>query len=234
MYTIALTTALLAGLSAAQPTAKATVNIQVGLEVVGDASTIRTIPFKKLAKGVFPSASSLVVGSSDNVPIEQDEIVCQAFSDRKGTKELGPTFDNVIPGISLVTAGQLVDVASVYCSDAAGVAAFVARFDAPKAAPPTGSVSEVNIKLDFDAASAGASVISVPVNGQLVLVTGTGVANKASIQSSNGQQPSDVNCEAFGDEAGTQKIGDVSGNGEETVFGQGSEDVPIGAFKCSA
>ena len=247
MYTYAATISLLSALAAAAPhshqTNKGTVTLQVGLALGGDdSSTTRTVSFGKKAQGIFPPASSIVVGGGNGVPVEQNEIICQAFSDAASSMVLGPTFNNVLPGIAFGDGSSLVTIGSVYCADADGVAAFTIRNAAPIADTPTsgapmGSVSKVNIKLDFDQASAGASVGSVPVDGELALVKdsfATRNAFKAAIQLTNGEQPSGVTCEAFGDEAGQQKIGDVSGNGEETIFGQGNVDVPIGAFKCTS
>ena len=233
MYTSALTTVLLSALTAAAPIAQGTITLQIGIAVQGDDATTRDIAFGKLvsnADGTLPPSSNIVVSFGDNVPISQGAITCQAFSDAAGTKKLGSTFNNVLPGTRLATAGSLVNIGSVFCSDAAGVAAF------STSSGSSTSVTEVNIELEFDIAEEGASVGTVPVNGKLIPVRGTfatQVANSASIQSTNGQQPVGVGCEAFGDAAGKQKIGVVMGNGDMAVFAQGGKDVPIGAFKCT-
>ncbi|KAG8533272.1 uncharacterized protein KY384_002055 [Bacidia gigantensis] len=251
MYTVALASLLLTGFTAAAPLAQAqaqasasgTVTLQIGISTSGDDSTTRTIPFGTLfanTAGALPPASSLSVSSVSNVPIDPFSSVCQAFTDAAGKIKLGGTFDDSIPGITVSKGNNLATIGSVFCSDAAGVAAFSSGSGNGNG-KGTGygngkGVSAVNIKLDFDLAEEGASVGTVPVNGQLVPVRGTfatRVANKAAIQSgNNGQQPDGVTCQAFSDEAGTLSLGAVKGNGAETVFGQNGADVPIGAFKC--
>ena len=239
MYSSTILPVILAALTAASPlpqssqSSSGTVTLQIGISTSGDDSTTRTIPFAKLFPNnqrSLPPASSIVVGGSNNIPIDDKAIVCQAFSDAAGKQKLGSTFNNVLPGIKLANGDSLTNIGSVFCSDAAGVAAFSSNTG------NGGSVDKVSIKLDFDIAEEGASVGNVPVNGQLVLVKNifaTRVAHSAEIQSGEGDI-SGVTCEAFGDEAGKKKIGVVKGDGQEVVFAKGNEDVPIGAFKCTS
>ena len=96
-------------------------------------------------------------------------------------------------------------------------------------------VQNVRIQLNFG--GEGAAQGNVPVNGQVTRTRGifaTRVANNGFILAgANGEQPSTVVCEAFGDEAGRNKIGELRGTGEAVRFTRGNGDVPVGAFRCA-
>lgn len=251
MYTYALTTAVIAGLTAAAPLAhgpvtttaapltQGTVNILVELELQGDGATTRNLPFGQLTAGIFSPAARLAVNGGDNIPIAQDQIICQAFSDAAGTQKIGSPFNGNLPGMTLGDGTSLVNVGSAFCSDAAGVAAFSAipaptiETPAPVATPiglPTTGLTEVTIQLDFGN-SAGAAQRSVPVNGQLVPSPFGPVGFKAAIQTAGAEG---VTCAIFGDAAGQMKLADVLGDGEAVFFNQAQTDVPVGAFQCVA
>ncbi|KAL8704851.1 MAG: hypothetical protein Q9201_002010 [Fulgogasparrea decipioides] len=83
------------------------------------ASSI-SVPFNALFDASStPKAVSIQVSSGNNVPIAQEEISCQCFSDRAGTKPLGAAFNNVFPGTEL--AQEPVKIGSILCSDAASL-----------------------------------------------------------------------------------------------------------------
>ena len=64
-------------------------------------------------------AISISVSSGTSIPISQDKIQCQCFSDKAGTQALGETFNNDFPGTEL--AVEPVQIGSIYCSDAEGM-----------------------------------------------------------------------------------------------------------------
>ncbi|KAL8727604.1 MAG: hypothetical protein Q9181_005646 [Wetmoreana brouardii] len=83
------------------------------------ASSI-SVPFNTLFDASStPKAVSIQVSSGKNVPITQEEISCQCFSDRAGTKPLGAPFNNVFPGTEL--GQEPVKIGSILCSDATGL-----------------------------------------------------------------------------------------------------------------
>ncbi|KAL9612544.1 MAG: hypothetical protein Q9167_002883 [Letrouitia subvulpina] len=108
-------------LSAIAPYASAQGTVQLTLATSEDetAATVE-VPFNKLfdassgQKGV-----SIQVSSGSDVPVEQDQITCQCFSDTAGTKPLGDTFTNEFPGTKI--GEEPVQIGSIYCSDAAGL-----------------------------------------------------------------------------------------------------------------
>ena len=233
MYTLAAAASalLLSSFASAAPTqAKGTVNIQVPLPIRGaDSSSEPPIPIATHISGL-PPASSLLVSSSSNTPIDASQIVCQAFSDKAGTQKIGGTFDETIPGVNLLKAGngQLVQV-TVFCADAAGVAAFSGN--GGSGGGNQGGDETVRIQLNFS--DEGAAQGEVPVNGQLTTTAGifaTNVANNGFISSGGSASTS---CDVFGDAQGSKRIGTLKGDGNTVPFTNGNMDVPVGAIKCS-
>ncbi|KAL9580934.1 MAG: hypothetical protein Q9212_004195 [Teloschistes hypoglaucus] len=83
------------------------------------ASTI-SVPFNTLFDASnSPSGVSIQVSTGSNVPVSQEEIACQCFSDQAGRKPLGDMFNNVFPGTRI--SKEPVRIGSILCSDAAGV-----------------------------------------------------------------------------------------------------------------
>ncbi|KAI4195432.1 MAG: hypothetical protein LQ350_007196 [Teloschistes chrysophthalmus] len=83
------------------------------------ASTI-SVPFNTLFDASkSPSGVSIQVNIGSNVPVSQEEIACQCFSDQSGSKPLGDMFNNVFPGTRI--SQEPVRIGSILCSDAAGV-----------------------------------------------------------------------------------------------------------------
>ena len=82
---------------------------------------ILSVPFGKLTEvSPFQRGAGIYVSTGTNVPISDSEINCQCFQDVVGTKTLGDSFTNIIPGTSLPDE-QPVQIGSIFCSDAAGV-----------------------------------------------------------------------------------------------------------------
>ena len=231
MHSTLIASSLFAALAASVPLAKSQgqVNLQIGISTSGDDSTTRLVPFGTLSANTLPPASRLVVSNGENIPIADNQIICQAFSDPAGTQKLGTPFDQTLPGIELGDGSSLVTVGSIFCSDAAGVAAF-----STSSSPSAPSVSEVTIQLEFEGGS-GAVQRTVPVNGKKSANRGPDL-NSGFILAVDGQQPVDVSCDAFtSDAAGHQKkVGTIKGDGASTVFDQSGKDIPIVAFKCTS
>ncbi|KAL8717848.1 MAG: hypothetical protein Q9225_004955, partial [Loekoesia sp. 1 TL-2023] len=87
-----------------------------------ETSTTVSVPFNSL----FDASStqqgvSIQVSSGNNVPISQDEISCQCFSDSAGSQPLGETFNNVFPGTEL--GEEPVKIGSILCSESKGLKA---------------------------------------------------------------------------------------------------------------
>ena len=240
----------LAALTASAPTSTATgtVTLQLGVSVSGDDSETRNINFGQLVTGTtagLPPASSIVVGDGEGVlpggkTVSAEEVVCQAFSDAAGKVKLGSTFNDVLPGIKL-SSTQLVTIGSVFCSDAAGVAAFSASTSTSSSSSSTSSASaststaQATIQIEFDG-DEGAAQGTVPVNGVLTPTQGRFAspdANSAYITTVTGADAGNVKCEAFGDANGKQRLGTLLGSGETAYFDSTGKDVPLGAFKCS-
>ncbi|KAL9033931.1 MAG: hypothetical protein Q9214_007277 [Letrouitia sp. 1 TL-2023] len=224
MHSSLIASTLFAALAAAVPLSKAQVNLQFGISVDGDDATTRQVPFGKLSVGGLPKSTRLVVGNGIDAPIADDKIICQAFADAAGTQKVGTPFDNVLPGITVGDGKSLVTLGSVFCSDAAGVAAF----SSASSGKPT--VSEVTIQLEFDGGS-GAVQRDVPVNGKLTPYQGPNV-NSGFILAVDGKQPVDVTCETFA--ANQKKVGVIKGDGSSEVFDKSGNDVAIEAFKCAS
>ncbi|KAL9613014.1 MAG: hypothetical protein Q9167_002404 [Letrouitia subvulpina] len=223
MHSSLIASTLFAALAAAVPLSKAQVNLQFGISVDGDDATTRQIPFGKLSAGNLPKSTRLVVGNGIDAPIADDKIICQAFSDAAGTQKVGTPFNNVLPGITVGDGKSLVTLGSVFCADAAGVAAF----SAPSGKP---SVSEVTIQLEFDGGE-GAVQRDIPVNGKLTSYLGPNV-NSGFILAVDEKQPVDVTCEVFA--AKQEKVGEIKGDGSSEVFDQAGKDVAVVAFKCAS
>lgn len=209
--------------------AQGTVTLLVGLETNGDAATTVNIPFRQLSDEIRPAAS-LLVRTASQIPIPIDNVVCQAYNNSAGTNKIGEPFDQDFPGVELIEDGEDLIPTWVYCSDAAGVAAFRGRPSAP-----SNNVREVRIQLNFS--GEGAAQGNVPVNGRVTPTAGifaTRVANSGAILAgSNGQQPSTVLCEAYSDATGRNRIGSLRGTGEVVRFSRGSQDVAVGSFRCA-
>ncbi|KAL8861997.1 MAG: hypothetical protein Q9178_001452 [Gyalolechia marmorata] len=78
------------------------------------------IPFNTLFDASSTrKAVSIHVSSGTSIPISQDQIQCQCFSDKAGTQALGETFNNDFPGTELGV--EPVQIGSIYCSDAEGM-----------------------------------------------------------------------------------------------------------------
>ncbi|KAI4216271.1 MAG: hypothetical protein LQ351_001281 [Letrouitia transgressa] len=108
-------------LSAIAPCISAQGTVQLTLATSNDetAATLE-VPFNEL----FDASSSqkgvsIQVSTGSNVPVEQDQITCQCFSDTAGTKPLGDTFTNEFPGTEI--GEEPVQIGSIYCSDADGL-----------------------------------------------------------------------------------------------------------------
>ncbi|KAI4164605.1 MAG: hypothetical protein LQ342_001918 [Letrouitia transgressa] len=108
-------------LSAIAPYISAQGTVQLTLATSNDetAATLE-VPFNKL----FDASSSqrgvsIQVSTGSDVPVEQDQITCQCFSDTAGTKPLGDTFTNEFPGTEI--GEEPVQIGSIYCSDADGL-----------------------------------------------------------------------------------------------------------------
>ena len=224
MHTHILFSLLLSPLIAAQ----GTITLLVGLETSGDAATTLSIPFRQLSEEIRPAAS-LQVRTANVIPIPIEQVVCQAYNNSAGTNKIGEPFDQD-RAVVLAQGGEDLRVSWVYCSDAAGVAAFRGR---PTAQPA--QVQEVRIQLNFE--GEGAAQGSVPVNGRITPTRGlfaTRVANSgAIIAGADGQQPVTVDCEVFGDAAGGNRIAVLRGSGEAVIFARGGRDVGVGAFSCA-
>ena len=224
MYSTLLASSLFAALVASAPVSngQSQVNLQIGISTSGDDSTTRLVPFGTLSAGIVPPASRLVVSGGVNAPISDDKIICQAFSDTVGNQKLGVPFDETLPGISVGDGINLATVGSVFCSDAAGAAAFLPKTSAP-------SVSKVTIQLEFDNEE-GAVQRDVPVNGQKT--ANAGDFNSGFILPIDGKQPTDVSCDAF--TTGQKKVGTIKGDGTSTVLAGHGKDIPIVAFTCKS
>ncbi|KAL8914964.1 MAG: hypothetical protein Q9171_000591 [Xanthocarpia ochracea] len=82
-------------------------------------------------------AISIHVSSGTSIPISQDKIQCQCFSDKAGTQALGETFNNEFPGTEL--AVEPVQIGSIYCSDAEGMKK---QMEGVSPAPPIPSATQ--------------------------------------------------------------------------------------------
>ncbi len=229
---ILLAFTLLAAYVAAAPTSTTSgqVVLQIGVAINGDDAEDRSINFGQLVNGNaagLPPATTIEVSTGEGVllggtPLSDDAIVCQAFSDAAGKVRLGSTFST--SNIKL-SATQLVTIGSVFCSNAAGVAAFTS----------SSSTAEATIQIEFDGDD-GAAQGAVTVNGILTPMKGrfaSPSAESASIVSVLGANASKVKCEAFGDASGTKFLGTLLGNGNSVSFDGTGKDVPLAAFKCS-
>ncbi|KAL8639459.1 MAG: hypothetical protein Q9228_003514 [Teloschistes exilis] len=100
-------------------TAQGTVILNLATSNDETASTI-SVPFNTLFDASkSPAGVSIQVSTGSNVPVLQEEIVCQCFSDQAGSKPLGEMFNNVFPGTRI--SQEPVKIGSILCSDAAGV-----------------------------------------------------------------------------------------------------------------
>ena len=247
LSSILFTSTLFTAFTAAAPTSTATgsVTLQLGVSVSGDDSETRNVNFGQLVTGTtagLPPAASIVVGDGEGVlpggkSVSGDAVVCQAFSDAAGKVKLGSTFNDVLPGIKL-SSTQLVTIGSVFCSDAAGVAAFSASTStssSSSSAPSSTSVAEATIQIEFDGDD-GAAQGSVPVNNVLTPTRGRFAspdANSAFITTVTGADAIKVKCEAFGDASGKKRLGTLLGSGATVDFDSMGKDMPLAAFKCS-
>jgi hypothetical protein len=231
-FSILLASTLLAAYTAAAPTSTISgqVALQIGVALDGDDAEDRTIDFGQLVNGNaagLPPATTIEVSISEGVllrgkPLSDDAIVCQAFSDAAGKVQLGSPFST--SNIKL-SATQLVTIGSIFCSDAAGVAAFTSST----------STAEATIQIEFDG-DEGAAQGTVPVNSVLTPTKGhfaSPSADSASIVSVSSADAAQVKCEAFSDASGTKLLGILLGNGGSVIFDSTGKDVPIAFFKCS-
>ncbi|KAL8691066.1 MAG: hypothetical protein Q9218_003628 [Villophora microphyllina] len=99
--------------------AQGTVTLNLATSNDETASSI-SVPFNTLFDASSsPRGVSIQVSTGSNVPVSQDQILCQCFSDQAGTKLLGETFNNVFPGTRI--SQEPVKIGSIFCSDAGGV-----------------------------------------------------------------------------------------------------------------
>ncbi|KAI4099746.1 MAG: hypothetical protein L6R37_005815 [Teloschistes peruensis] len=100
-------------------TAQGTVVLNIATSNDETASTI-SVPFNTLFDASkSPAGVSIQVSTGSNVPVSQEEITCQCFSDQAGSKPLGDVFNNIFPGTKI--SQEPVRIGSILCSDAAGV-----------------------------------------------------------------------------------------------------------------
>ncbi|KAL8716230.1 MAG: hypothetical protein Q9220_000135 [cf. Caloplaca sp. 1 TL-2023] len=88
------------------------------------AETARTLslPFSTLFTPTSPARGvSIQVSVGAGIPIAQDAIKCQCFSDSAGKQPLGGVFDNVFPGTKLTGGEQPVEIGSIFCADGEGL-----------------------------------------------------------------------------------------------------------------
>ena len=163
-YTI-INVALLAIFSSAAPLARGTVDL-VLVTSYNNIIPILSILFGKLTDvSTFQKVVGIHASTGTNVPISDSEINCQCFQDVAGTKTLGDSFTNIVPGTSL-SDNQPVQIGSIFCSDAAGVKAQIVADNS--ASVPSPCSASARIQLD----SSGEDAIQdeVPLIAQAYLL----------------------------------------------------------------
>ncbi|KAL8825638.1 MAG: hypothetical protein Q9170_007719, partial [Blastenia crenularia] len=95
-------------------TAQGTVTLNLATSADETSATL-SVPFNTLFDAITQSGVSIQVSTGKNVPVSQEQIKCQCFTDSAGTKTLGETFNNVFPGTDL--AKEPVKIGSIFCSD---------------------------------------------------------------------------------------------------------------------
>ena len=128
-----------------------------------------------------------------------------------------------------------MQIGSIFCSDAKGVAARIASINATAPSGPAApAASQGTVRIQINFSGEGAAQGEVPVNGQVSPIRGvfaTGVGSDAFIVSTEGIDAARVSCQTFSDAAGTVPLGQPFGGSDRVILGT---DVPVGAFKCSA
>lgn len=79
-----------------------------------------SVPFNTLFDASkLQKAVSIHVNSGTSIPISQNEIQCQCFSDKEGKQALGEPFNTDFPGAQL--GAEPVKIGAIFCSDEEGL-----------------------------------------------------------------------------------------------------------------
>ena len=215
-----------------------------------DDETARTIsiPFQTLFDASdAPEAISIQVTSGKDIAIDQDDITCQCFADRAGTKLLGERFTNVLPGTRL--GQEPVQIGAIFCADEEGVekqSAGATRVEGENLAPPAvtgkpkeskspgtgnqqyvsaseekGPTAVVKFALSDDASDNTSTQMSVPIDNSITSTSNDRVADVVLFSISGAQLgPSErVLCQMFADGEARKPLQSGFGLDEELVLG---------------
>lgn len=164
------------------------------------------------------------------MPVPNSDITCQCFETAAGTNVLGDSFTNTFPGASL-SDDQPVQIGSIFCSDAAGVKAEVAKGSSTSTQVKTSATARIQMNFSGEGAVQG----EVPVDGSIVPTKGlfaSPIGTDAIINSASGIHASKVSCQAFSDVTGKKSLGKAFNDAQAAAFAE--NDVPVGAFSCEA
>ena len=183
-YTI-INVSLLAIFSSAAPLARGTVDL-VLVTSYNNIVPILSVPFGMLTDvSTFQKVVGIHVSTGTNVPISDSEINCQCFQDVAGTKTLGDSFTNIVPGTSL-SDNQPIQIGSIFSSDAAGVKAQIAPDNSASVLSP----SSASARIQLDSSGEDAVQDEVPVDSSSIPTEGRFAApvnNDAMVDSALGR-----------------------------------------------